>query len=105
MTLGIVATFVYGILAILGGAIGYHKASSQVSIISGSISGLLLVFAAVVQLQGHTWGLILAAIVTAILIVFFAFRLAKTRKFMPAGLMAILGIVALAMIVNSLIAR
>ncbi len=105
MTLGIFATFVYGILAIIGGAIGYQKASSQVSIISGSISGLLLVFAAVVQLQGQTWGLILAAIVTAILVVFFAFRLAKTRKFMPAGLMAILGIVALAMIVNSLIAR
>lgn len=57
-----------------------------------------------VQLQGQTWGLILAAVVTTVLVVFFAFRLAKTRKFMPAGLMIILGIVALAMIVYQLVA-
>ncbi len=104
MTLGIVATFGYGILAIIGGAIGYNKAGSQVSLISGSISGLLLLFAAVVQLQKQTWGLTLAAIITAVLVVVFGFRLAKTRKFMPAGLMTILGIVALAMIVNQLMA-
>ncbi|MBR8834335.1 MAG: hypothetical protein DSM106950_09945 [Stigonema ocellatum SAG 48.90 = DSM 106950] len=105
MTLGVVAAFAYGILAIIGGIIGYRNASSKVSLISGGISGLLLVFAAFVQLQGQTWGLIVASIVTAILVIFFAFRLAKTRKFMPAGLMTILGTVALAMMVNQLIGK
>lgn len=105
MTLGIVAAFVYGVLAIVGGFIGYRNAGSQVSLITGSISGLLLVFTAVVQLLGQTWGLILAIIVTAVLVVFFTLRLSKTRKFMPAGLMTLLGVVALAMMVNQLMAK
>ncbi|WP_017315786.1 TMEM14 family protein [Mastigocladopsis repens] len=102
MTLGVVAALAYGILAIVGGIIGYRKANSKVSLVSGSLSGLLLIIAAFVQLQGQTWGLILAAVVTAILVVFFALRVTKTRKFMPAGLMAILGVVALATMVNQL---
>jgi uncharacterized membrane protein (UPF0136 family) len=102
MTLGIVAALAYGILAIIGGILGYRKANSKVSLISGSISGLLLIIAAFIHLQGQTWGLILAAVVTAILVVFFALRLAKTRKFMPAGLMTILGAVALATMLSQL---
>jgi uncharacterized membrane protein (UPF0136 family) len=105
MTLGIVAAFVYGVLAIVGGFIGYRNAGSQVSLITGSISGLLLVFTAVVQLLGQTWGLILAIIVTAVLVVFFTLRLSKTRKFMPAGLMTLLGVIALAMMVNQLMTK
>lgn len=102
MTLGIVAAVAYGIFAIIGGIIGYRKANSNVSLISGIISGLLLIIAAFVHLQGQTWGLTLAAVVTAVLIVFFGFRLAKTRKFMPAGLMTILGVLALATMVTQL---
>ncbi|MFN6484519.1 MULTISPECIES: TMEM14 family protein [unclassified Nostoc] len=104
MNLGIVAAFAYGILALAGGVIGYIQATSRVSLISGSISGLLLIIAAFLQLQGQTWGSILAVLVTAVLVVFFAFRLAKTRKFMPAGLMTILGILALAVMVNQMVA-
>ena len=102
MTLGIVAALAYGILAIIGGIIGYRKANSKVSLISGIISGLLLMIAAFVHLQGQTWGLSLAAVITAVLIVVFGFRLAKTRKFMPAGLMTIVGVVALATMVTQL---
>lgn len=103
MNLSIVAAFTYGILAIVGGVIGYIQATSRVSLLSGSISGLLLILAAYFQLQGQTWGLTLAVLVTAVLVVFFAFRLAKTRKFMPAGLMTILGILALAVMVNQIV--
>ncbi|MEH2082107.1 MAG: TMEM14 family protein [Nostoc sp.] len=104
MNLGIVAAFAYGILAIAGGVIGYIQATSRVSLLSGSISGLLLILAAYFQLQGQTWGSILALLVTAGLVVLFAFRLVKTRKFMPAGLMTILGILALAVMVNQFVA-
>ncbi|PMB27856.1 TMEM14 family protein [Fischerella thermalis] len=100
MNLGIIAVLAYGILSILGGFLGYITAGSNISLFSGSISGLILIFSAFVQLQGQSWGLALAAIVTAILIVVFAFRLAKTRKFMPAGLMTVLGMLTLALIVN-----
>lgn len=104
MNLSIVAAFAYGILSIIGGIIGYIQATSKVSLLSGSISGLLLIFAAYFQLQGQAWGSILAVLVTAVLVVFFAFRLAKTRKFMPAGLMTILGMLALAVMVHQIVA-
>ncbi|MBD2509010.1 TMEM14 family protein [Nostoc sp. LEGE 12450] len=104
MNLSIIAAFAYGILAIAGGIIGYTQARSKVSLVSGSISGLLLILAAYFQLQGQTWGSILAVLVTAVLVVVFAVRLAKTRKFMPAGLMTILGMVALAVMVNQIVA-
>ncbi|WP_071187744.1 TMEM14 family protein [Trichormus sp. NMC-1] len=57
MNLGIVAAFGYGILSLVGGIIGYIQAKSKVSLLSGSISGLLLIFSAYCQLQGQTWGL------------------------------------------------
>lgn len=102
MNLGIVVAFGYGILVILGGIIGYIQVKSKVSLISGSISGLLIIFAAYCQLQGQTWGLIVAGLITAMLVFFFAWRLAKTRKFMPAGLMVIFGVLALAVMLNQI---
>lgn len=95
MNPGIIVALAYGILAIIGGIIGYIQAQSKVSLISGSISGLLLILGGVMQLQGQAWGLILATVVTGVLVIVFAIRLAKTRKFMPAGLMTLLGVATL----------
>jgi len=103
MNLSIIVAITYGILAIVGGIIGYVQASSKASLISGSISGLLLIFAGVLQLQGQAWGLILATVVTTVLVIVFAIRLAKTRRFMPAGLMTVLGLVTLVVMVNQLV--
>jgi len=55
------------------------------------------------QLQGQTWGLILAMVVTAVLILAFVIRLAKTRKFMPAGLMLLIGVPTFVAMLNQLI--
>lgn len=95
MSSGIVAAIAYGILAIIGGIIGYIQARSKASLISGIVSGILLIFGAIMQLQGQTWGLILATVVTVFLVIVFAMRLTKTRKFIPAGLMTVLGVAAL----------
>ncbi|AFY50110.1 small integral membrane protein [Nostoc sp. PCC 7524] len=103
MNLSIIAAIAYGMLAIIGGIIGYLQANSQVSLLSGTVSGLLLIATAYFQLQGQTWALIVAISITAILVVFFALRLARTRKFMPAGLMTILGMLALTVMVNQLV--
>ncbi len=92
MNLGIAALVAYGVLAIVGGVLGYVKSQSKASIISGSISGTLLIGAAVVQLLGQDWGKYLGIAIAAALIVVFAVRLIKTRKFMPAGLMIIAGV-------------
>lgn len=89
-------TLVYGILAIAGGAIGYKQASSLVSLISGLISGFLLLVGAYLLFGGSPAGLTLSAIVSIVLTIVFIIRLIKTRKFMPAGLMIILGVVNMA---------
>lgn len=86
-------TLIFGILAIVGGAIGYKQAGSQMSLLSGIISGFLLIIGAYFLFGGNPIGLALSAIVSLVLLVVFTIRLAKTRKFMPAGLMIILGVV------------
>ena len=102
MNPGIVAAIAYGMLAIVGGIIGYVQAQSKASLISGIISGLLLIIAGVMQLQGQGLGLILAIVVAIALIIVFAIRLAKTRKFMPAGLMTALGVAALVVMLKQM---
>jgi uncharacterized membrane protein (UPF0136 family) len=99
---GILAAIAYGTLAIIGGIVGFLQVQSKASLISGSISGLLLIGAAVLQLQGFAWGLPLAAAITTLLIIVFVSRWTKTRKFMPAGLMIILGVAALGVMLYTL---
>ena len=95
MTVPIISTFAYGILALIGGIMGYMKVKSRLSLVSGVISGLLLIIATIFQYQGIPWSLTLAQLVTGILILVFLLRLIKTQKFMPAGLMLIAGIAAM----------
>ena len=42
MNLAIVAAIAYGILTLVGGIVGYLKSQSQVSLISGIVTGLFL---------------------------------------------------------------
>lgn len=102
MNPGVVAAIAYGILAIVGGAIGYKQARSKASLISGTVSGLLLILGGVLRALGQTWGIGLAAIVTVVLVIIFTTRLIKTRKFMPAGFMTILGVAALVIMLKNL---
>lgn len=88
-------TLLYGVFAIAGGAIGYKQAGSQVSLISGFISGLLLLIGSYLMFGGIRWGPLLSAIVSLLLVIVFIVRLVKTRKFMPAGLMVMLGVINL----------
>lgn len=103
MNPGVVAAIAYGVLAIVGGILGYAQAKSKISLLAGCGCGVLLLLSALLQLQGLAWGLGLAAIVTVILLVAFLMRWLKTRKFMPAGLMLILGVPSLGVIISELI--
>jgi uncharacterized membrane protein (UPF0136 family) len=103
MNLGIIAAIAYGLLALIGGIMGYVKVKSQTSLVSGMISGVLLILAAIASGGGQVWGTVLAATITAALIVVFVIRFLKTRKFMPAGLMIIAGIPTFAAIFTQLI--
>ncbi len=99
MNIAIIAAIAYGILVIVGGVIRYSKAGSKISLISSSISGLLLIVSGIVQLMGKNWGLVFTAVIATILVITFIIRLVKTRKIMPAGLMILTGITAVAVMV------
>jgi uncharacterized membrane protein (UPF0136 family) len=80
------------VLLVIGGVIGFVKAKSQVSLI------MSVAFAAVLSLCAvGIVNPIIADISLAALLVVFGVRLAKTKKFMPSGLMLILTILALAL--------
>lgn len=84
--------WIYIVLLIAGGVMGLLKGKSKVSLITS--------VAAAVPLILCNLGVIPEAVATWILVglvVVFAWRLAKTKTFMPAGLLLILTALALAM--------
>lgn len=84
----------YAVLVITGGILGYTKAQSQPSLISGLVSGVALLLAWFITWQNYEAGIALAFWLAIALLVVFAVRFFKTRRFMPAGLMALLSMVA-----------
>lgn len=85
---------VYGLLVAIGGIFGYVRARSKPSLISGLLSGALLAIAWAIGLQTSSLGLGAATLIAIGLLVVFTLRFRKTQKFMPAGLLAILSLVA-----------
>lgn len=73
---------------------GYIKAKSQVSLLSGVSSGIALLLAWFVGRQTPFVGLGLAALLALVLSVVFLMRYFKTRSLMPAGLMMVVSLVA-----------
>ena len=85
--------WIYIVLLVAGGLTGFLKAGSKMSLI------MSLAFAAALSLCaiGVLRPILLADILLLVLLIFFGLRFAKGRKFMPAGLMTLLTVVALAL--------
>jgi uncharacterized membrane protein (UPF0136 family) len=49
--------------------------------------------------MGQSWGLTLAAAISAVLVIVFIVRLVKTQKFMPAGMLILASLASLGAIV------
>jgi uncharacterized membrane protein (UPF0136 family) len=83
--------WIYIVMLVLGGLMGFLKANSKASLIA-SVS-----FAAVLVLcnVGIIFQPNVADFVLAFLLIFFGMRLAKSKKFMPNGMMVILTLLTL----------
>ena len=88
---------VFGLLTIVGGVMGYVKAGSTISLIAGSICGILLLLAAYLLPGNLVVGLALAAVVSIALAGKFVPAFIKTGHLMPAGLMSLLSVIGLIM--------
>jgi len=87
--------WIYIVLLVVGGLIGFFKGKSQVSLIMSVTFAAGLVLAAVPNFLDNNFRRTLANLLMAALLVVFGLRLAKTKKFMPAGMMLIATLVAL----------
>ncbi len=84
----------YALLVSVGGIVGYLKAKSTMSLVSGVVSGVLLLVAFFLGLQSLNLGLTIAGVIAVVLTIVFALRFRSTQKFMPGGLLAIVSLLA-----------
>ena len=83
--------WIYIVLLVIGGLIGFLKAKSQISLImSVAFAAALILCATGVVFQPYVADILLAA-----LLVVFGLRLTKTKKFMPSGMMLVVTLLAL----------
>jgi uncharacterized membrane protein (UPF0136 family) len=86
-----IVLWIYIVLLVVGGMIGYLKAGSKASIIASvSFAAALSLSAMGIIFQPHV-----ADIILAVLLVFFGMKLAKSKKFMPSGMMLVMTLLAL----------
>jgi len=81
---------IFAVLVLAGGIMGFIKGKSKASLIAGVSSAAVLFWCAFSAHGRSQNGVMRALFVIAILEGIFVVRLAKTRKFMPSGLMLIL---------------
>ena len=89
--------WIYIVLLLVGGLIGFFKAKSRVSLITSAVFAAVLIVASIPGILQRPLATNLVNIIMALLLVVFAIRLTKTRKFMPSGLMLVLTVIALAL--------
>ncbi len=83
--------WIYIVLLVVGGLMGFLKGKSKVSLIVSSIAAAIL---ALCNLHIIFYPY-MADIVLAALLVVFAIRLAKTHKFMPSGMLLVVTLATL----------
>jgi uncharacterized membrane protein (UPF0136 family) len=83
--------YIYGILLIVGGLMGYVKAKSRPSLIAGLVCGFLALFLG----YDYTWHFAphVALVLSLVLIFLMGRRYLRTRKAMPALLIVVLSMV------------
>lgn len=100
-----ISLLVYAILVSAGGVFGFLKAKSKASLIAGLISGALVITAYSISKRNPSTGFMVGAAVTGLLLIVFGMRLAKTKKFMPSGMLLVLTALEEALLIAALVTR
>lgn len=87
--------WIYIVLLVAGGLMGFLKAGSKMSLITSLAFAVPLALCALGILDLSFGRLGLADVLILVLLVFFAMRFIKSRKFMPGGLMSIASLLVL----------
>ena len=91
MSFPVLLLYVYGVVLIIGGIMGYVKASSVVSLIAGLVCGVIALLLA----YYYTWHFAphAALLLSLVLIFIMGGRYLRTRKAMPALLVVVLSLI------------
>lgn len=101
----------FGAISLLLGILGYVRAKSFPSLIAGGVSGIGLVASAVVAAKqalsnsGTNVGYVMALVLSILLLGRFLPAFLKTKKFYPAGIMAVLSVLGVAAAIAGLMAK
>jgi len=95
--------WVYAILMLGGGYMGYKKSGSKMSLIMGSVSCLVISIGLQINKTNATAGFTLITLMIVLLTGTFTTRLIKTKKFMPSGMLLALSVLALIVSIKQLI--
>ena len=89
--------WIYIVLLVAGGLIGFFKGKSRVSLIMSAVFAALLILCGIPGVLDVNFRKNFSNFLMAALIIVFTIRLAKTKKFMPSGLMLAATAIALAL--------
>ncbi|MCS7029768.1 MAG: TMEM14 family protein [Bacteroidia bacterium] len=101
-----ISTLIFAVFMLAGGYLGYVQARSKASLVAGSAFAVLLALSTfLIASDDKTtvqYGVILATLLSVINLVFGLMRYFKTRKLMPAGIIAIMSFALLLLCVLEL---
>lgn len=90
--------WVYIVLLLVGGLIGFFKGKSKVSLITSAVFAAILIMTTLRNVFQPGVALTVANVTLVVLLLVFAMRLGKTRKFMPSGLILVATVAVLALL-------
>ena len=101
MNLPDAAVVIYGALVALGGLMGYRRARSIPSLVLGLFFGVALILSALLAGAGGAVPEDLPLWLVLGLTVLSLYRLNATRRFMPAGLLVLLGTIVVVILLSA----